>query len=248
MLVAATRLPAQEALHLRLNLPAFRMDVLEGATRWYSYSVSIGMKKFRTPTGEFAMSRLEWNPWWFPPDEAWARKEKITPPGPDNPMGRVKLHLRDVYYVHGTPFEMSIGTAASHGCIRMKNEDVIALARVVQRYTGAQITESATDSLATMLYESRVVQLPRPVRVAVVYELAEVRDGILDVYPDIYSGRHGSPRMHVLAALARGGYDTTLVDAKEVGRVLKRAKRVPRAVLVSAILKIPQMQRAPAVE
>jgi len=39
-------------------------------------------------------------------------------------LGHYRLKLGDGYQIHGTPFQKSIGTSASHGCIRMTDEDI----------------------------------------------------------------------------------------------------------------------------
>jgi lipoprotein-anchoring transpeptidase ErfK/SrfK len=99
-------------ISLALNVPAFRLDVMEDGERTRSYAVAVGSIEYPTPRGQYAITRVEWNPWWIPPESDWARDEKPTPPGPANPMGRVKLHFRPTYYLHGTPSERSIGSAA----------------------------------------------------------------------------------------------------------------------------------------
>lgn len=225
-----------DAVTLRLNLPAMRVDLLEGPVVTRSYDVAIGDRRFRTPVGAFEVTRVVWNPWWIPPETEWARKEQITPPGPANPMGKVKLLLSGPYYLHGTPFPASIGHAASHGCIRMRNEDAIELARLLQDESGAAIDAAATDSLAGTLYETRAVELPRPIPVRVVYELAEVRGDSLSLYPDVYRGRHGSPRAHLMAALAGGGFDTTRVDRPMLRSVLATATRGRLTIALDRIL------------
>ncbi|WP_406855391.1 L,D-transpeptidase [Alsobacter sp. KACC 23698] len=72
-------------------------------------------------------------PAWSPPAEVKRdnpRMPNVIPPGPRNPMGARALTLAGgEYAIHGTTRGMraSIGTAASYGCIRMYNEDVIDL-------------------------------------------------------------------------------------------------------------------------
>jgi lipoprotein-anchoring transpeptidase ErfK/SrfK len=72
-------------------------------------------------------------PAWSPPAEVKRdnpRMPNLIPPGPNNPMGARALTLAGgEYAIHGTTRKMraSIGTAASYGCIRMFNEDVIDL-------------------------------------------------------------------------------------------------------------------------
>ena len=228
-----------EQLALRLNLPAFRLDVLLDGRVVRSYPVAVGATRYATPRGGFEITRVVWNPWWYPPKSAWARKEKITPPGPKNPMGKVKLQMRGPYFLHGTPWPLSIGSAASHGCIRMLNEDAIALARLVQSAGGAAIDSATTDSLAGPLYDTRELDLRRPVPFIIVYDLAEVRADTLYVYPDVYRVGHGAPRAHVLAALARAEYVTAAVDQAILRRVLARATRRPQAVWVDSLFTLP---------
>jgi lipoprotein-anchoring transpeptidase ErfK/SrfK len=49
--------------------------------------------------------------------------------------------MRRYIYIHGTPDEAALGTAASHGCIRMRNADVIALFELVEPGTRVEIVE-----------------------------------------------------------------------------------------------------------
>lgn len=41
-----------------------------------------------------------WNAWWRPTESDWARKERPTAPGWDNPVGRVKLHVTGLVFLH----------------------------------------------------------------------------------------------------------------------------------------------------
>jgi len=103
------------------------------------YDVAVGTKKHPTPMGTFTISHIVWNPAWHPPDAKWAKGKKATGPGdPDNPMKVVKLFFQEPdYYIHGTDQEDTLGAAASHGCIRMSQQDVYDLARFVQENAGA---------------------------------------------------------------------------------------------------------------
>lgn len=216
---------AGDSIRLVLNIPAFRLDLLRGNVRLRSFSVATGMPGFPTPVGEFEIARIVWNPWWYPPDSPWARRERVTPPGPENPMGRVKLLMRGPYYLHGTPWESSIGQAASHGCIRMSDDDAIALARMLQRATGAAISEHTVDSLTSVARTTREVELPHAVPVRIEYTLAEVRDDSLLVHPDVY-GRSTAPRrVLLLGALVGAGVDTASLNRTALDSLLVRANR-----------------------
>lgn len=122
-------LSAQETPRLRvdLNIPTLRVAVYEGDRLVRSYPVAVGQVGHETPEGTFTISRADWNPSWHPPAREWAKDARVTPPGPNNPMGRVKLFFAPLYYIHGTPDRESLGTRASHGCVRMLNEDAVAL-------------------------------------------------------------------------------------------------------------------------
>ena len=72
-------------LSLELNIPAMRLDLRRGRELVHSYTVAVGMRAYTTPVGTFSLHEITWNPWWYPPASPWARKEKITLPGPSNP-------------------------------------------------------------------------------------------------------------------------------------------------------------------
>jgi murein L,D-transpeptidase YcbB/YkuD len=220
-----------------VNVPAFRVDVYVGDSVVQSMPIAVGMRSFRTPRGEFSITSVEWNPWWIPPDRAWARKEKPTPPGPSNPMGRVKINFQPLYFLHGTPLEESIGSAASHGCIRMKNADAIELARLVERF-GAPMFSHGNHGYATAeTLATRTIHLDDPVPLEIRYDLVEVRDGRVSVYRDIYGLATRSMREEVFATLTRYGIDTTRVDTMAARTLLRRVPAKGRSVAVDSLVK-----------
>ncbi len=102
------------------------------------YGVGVGRAGLEF-TGQAVIERKEEWPSWRPTDNMIAREpEKYAkyadglPGGPDNPLGARALYLYengiDTYYrIHGTTQPDSIGTSVSSGCIRLRNEDIIAL-------------------------------------------------------------------------------------------------------------------------
>ena len=141
---AAIRQPARrmENFGLIVDLSDRRLYVMSGSDVVRTFPVAIGEEGYDTPDGSFTIRRMIWNPDWRPPPSAWARDKKYEAPGsPGNPMGRVKMFFREPdYYIHGTGLASSLGNARSHGCIRMRNIDVVDLfnrvpvgARVVVR-------------------------------------------------------------------------------------------------------------------
>lgn len=96
-----------------------------------SYPVAIGRSGWETPTGKFeVMQRVKEPTWQHPFTEA------IVPPGKDNPLGArwIGFWTDGTNFIgfHGTPHPELIGQAVSHGCVRMKNEHIIALFEQVE--------------------------------------------------------------------------------------------------------------------
>jgi lipoprotein-anchoring transpeptidase ErfK/SrfK len=85
-----------------------------------TYRVAVGMAKYPTPTGTLRIVKKEVDPTWDPPNSDWAAGMGPIPPGPGNPLGTRWMGLNSPGIgIHGTYASSSIGTAASHGCIRM---------------------------------------------------------------------------------------------------------------------------------
>jgi len=231
LLLLATRIDGQPVaapqagLSIEINVPAYRLDVRGDTGIVRSFPVAVGMRRYPTPTGDFEITEVHWNPWWRPPDSPWAEKDTVTPPGPRNPMGKVKLPLGSVLYVHGTPQVASIGTAASHACIRMRNTDAVALAKLVQEYTGTDVPEAATDSLLRRWRPNRRIALESPVPVRIVYHLVELHGDTLVVHPDVYRRGRVTIEADALALLATAGYDTATVDRDLIRSVAEKGAR-----------------------
>ena len=75
---AAAQQPAPRELRIVVNIPAGRLHVYEGGTLTRNYPVSVGMRKHQTPAGQYRISRVVWNPWWHPPEAAWAASHSRT--------------------------------------------------------------------------------------------------------------------------------------------------------------------------
>lgn len=89
------------------------------------YRIAIGQPAHPTPTGDYEVIDLQVNPTWFPPNSPWAAGLGPVPPGPGNPLGTRWIGTSaPAIGIHGTYADSSIGTAASHGCIRMHIPDV----------------------------------------------------------------------------------------------------------------------------
>lgn len=223
-IAAATPSPARAQLHVDINIPALKLVVWDGQERIADYPIAVGLLEFPTPTGDFTISHAEWNPWWYPPTHReWARNERPTPPGPNNPMGRVKLFFMPLYFIHGTPAGESIGTPASHGCVRMRNEDVIELARLLHERAAPQVSAARLDELARPAAATRRVDFQDEIRITIRYDPVVVEQSEIFVYPDIYARSAVHPES-VYQAFLREGYDISELDHSDVRRFAERAR------------------------
>jgi lipoprotein-anchoring transpeptidase ErfK/SrfK len=114
-----------------------------GAQLLRKFGVATGQSVYPTPTGTFSIVDMQLNPWWRPPDSAWARGKQPIPPGPGNPLGTRWMGLSAPGVgIHGTPDDASIGYSASHGCIRMHIPDAEWLFHHVKLGTPVVITDT----------------------------------------------------------------------------------------------------------
>ena len=226
-----------------VNIPAGRLELMLGDSLVRSYPVSVGSAAYPTPVGSFVLATVIWNPWWRPPPESdWARNRKPEPPGPANPMGRVKLHMDELIFIHGTTAEGRLGAPASHGCIRMSNPDVIDLAKRLHRYADPEVTEARLDSLSAAGREERRSVMARMVRMRVTYQVAETRGGRFHVYPDVYAQAGAEYTGRLRRELARAGVDTASLPAPAMARLRQGAARGGASF---ALADIPSLRPLP---
>ncbi|NES68891.1 MAG: L,D-transpeptidase [Okeania sp. SIO2D1] len=116
----------EREMRLVLNLSERKLYLYQGKKQTESYSVSVGKATTPTPTGEFTIFQMVENPVW---EDPWTGE--IHPAGEDSPLGLrwIGFWTDDENYIgfHGTPTISSLGEASSNGCVRMRNEDVLAL-------------------------------------------------------------------------------------------------------------------------
>jgi len=222
-------------VELNLNLPAFRLDVFEDGVHTRSYRVAVGMPKYRTPRGDFHVTSIEWNPWWIPPDREWAKNERTTPPGWSNPMGRVKLNFLPLYFMHGTPLETSLGHAESHGCVRLSNQDALALALLLHRAATPELDSTWIDTLVANTSRSERVDLMHPVPLRIRYVLAEIVNDTLLLHRDIYALDGRSEFQRALEALRSSGIAADLIDETRLRTSLRSTTRRPARIPVASL-------------
>jgi lipoprotein-anchoring transpeptidase ErfK/SrfK len=109
---------------------SFQLRLYKNLKLQKQYTVAVGALGFDTPAGMYEIQNKAVNPAWSVPNSDWAGglAGTVVPGGvPENPLKARWLGIYDGAGIHGTDQTYSLGTAASHGCIRMAIPDVIEL-------------------------------------------------------------------------------------------------------------------------
>ncbi|MGH3664857.1 MAG: L,D-transpeptidase family protein [Egibacteraceae bacterium] len=108
-----------------------KLYLYQGGEITNEWTVAVGTSGYPTPTGHYSVTEKRYLPTWVNPDPTgWgASMPTSIGPGPGNPLGVRALNWSapGAIRFHGTEAITSLGTAASHGCVRMSNNDVIQL-------------------------------------------------------------------------------------------------------------------------
>lgn len=157
-------------VELTASLSARLLTVRRGDSVLKTYAVAVGQERYPTPTGTYVIRKMIWNPSWRPPPDAdWARGKTAKGPGdPGNPMKTVKIFFREPdYYIHGTGAVESLGSASSHGCLRMDPAEVADLGKLIMEHGGQPRDENWFWRILHSRREEKVVYLDNPVSLTV---------------------------------------------------------------------------------
>ncbi len=127
--VTTARLRAKYRSYIIVDRDSFTLRFYRRLKLSRTYPIAVGMQGLETPAGLYDIQWKQTNPSWYVPNEPWAGSlaGRVIPPGPDNPIKARWMAFNGGAGIHGTADRASIGTNASHGCIRMYVEDVVAL-------------------------------------------------------------------------------------------------------------------------
>jgi L,D-transpeptidase ErfK/SrfK len=205
------RLPTQHVLPdgphrgLVVNLPELQLYDFTRPGEPEVLAVAIGDEMDPSLIGEFRIGRKRERPEWRVPKSIRAEKPElpeVVPPGPDNPLGDHWLTIGGTSYgLHGTNNRWSIGREATHGCLRLYNEDVAKL----------------------------YARTPEKTPIRLVYQTVKLglRDGeiLVEAHPDRY-GRDPERLAHAYGRLAGLGLLAS-IDADAVRRAVDEARGEP---------------------
>jgi len=132
--VTRSEVAAKYPSYLTLDRGTFTLRLWQHLKLAKEYTVAVGMEGLETPEGLYDIQEKEENPVWNVPDSAWAGSlaGQTIPPGPSNPIKARWMGIYEGAGIHGTEETYSLGTAGSHGCIRMAIPDVEELYDLVE--------------------------------------------------------------------------------------------------------------------
>ena len=205
----------QPDLRLTLNVPSFRLTLWQNGKEVKSWYIGVGLKDHPIYIGDRKATQLIWNPDWIPPNSPWVSEIKTVTSGevikasdPRNPLGKMKIPLGDRYLIHQAASVTDVGNLVSHGCVRMLRSELYDLA---EKIIAARSLEVSPKRIAAAKRSSRmlVVNLEEPVPVDINYDTIVVEEGVLHIYPDVYSRRTNTirkdcgPSLRLLALIRR---------------------------------------------
>jgi lipoprotein-anchoring transpeptidase ErfK/SrfK len=127
--VTTDQVAAQYPVYLTLNRAAFTLTLWKDLKKAKSYTVAVGQQGLETPAGLYHIQDKQVNPSWQVPNSSWAGSlaGQTIPPGPLDPIKARWMGIFNGAGIHGTDETWSLGSAVSHGCVRMSIPDVIEL-------------------------------------------------------------------------------------------------------------------------
>jgi L,D-transpeptidase ErfK/SrfK len=200
--------PRADARGLVIDVAAFRLFDFATAGEPEVFHVAVGDAADPTLLGRFRVGEKRVEPFWHVPTSIQREKPElppVVPPGPENPLGERWMTIGTTSYgIHGTNNPWSIGREATHGCVRLYDEE---MRRLFDRTPPGTPIE--------------IVYQP--------YKWGREGDTILlEAHPDLYA-RFERPLDEALAWPSELGLLDAL-DLVRVTEVLAEARGVPEAV------------------
>jgi lipoprotein-anchoring transpeptidase ErfK/SrfK len=127
--VTIADLASRYPTYITIDRAAFTLRLWKNLKLVKSYPIAVGMQGLATPAGTYTIDDKQVNPAWHVPNSDWAGDlaGQVIPPGPEDPLKARWMGFYNGAGIHGTDETSSIGTYASHGCVRMLIPDVIEL-------------------------------------------------------------------------------------------------------------------------
>ncbi len=135
MLPTSFILPNARRRGVVVNIAEYRLYFYyqqDGQEMVATFPISIGRMDWKTPLGDWKVTRKRTRPTWRPPKSIIAEYAadgevlpRVVPPGPENPLGDYAINISAPgYLIHGTNRPRGVGMQVTHGCLRMLPEDI----------------------------------------------------------------------------------------------------------------------------
>jgi lipoprotein-anchoring transpeptidase ErfK/SrfK len=128
--VTVKDLPRIYGTVITIEKATFKLRLFKRLRLSKTYGVATGMPAYPTPSGLFNIQNKQVNPTWTAPNSPWAGEmagQSVSGGAANNPLKARWMGIANGVGIHGTGQEWSIGSQASHGCLRMRVADVIDL-------------------------------------------------------------------------------------------------------------------------
>lgn len=125
--VTKADLAARYPTYLTVDRSSFTLTLWKDLEVAKKYTVAVGQPKYPTPTGLYSIGSKQVDPVWNVPNSDWAGElagTVVRGGTAENPLKSRWMGITDGVGIHGTDVVESLGTAASHGCIRMSVPEV----------------------------------------------------------------------------------------------------------------------------
>jgi hypothetical protein len=210
---------------LTVNIPAFQLTLWQDGKEIKSYPIGVGRADFPLPVGARLATSIIWNPEWVPPDSSWVAESDEVFPGetvyaedPRNPLGKIKVTLGRGILIHEAAKPSDIGGLVSHGCVRMRTEDIYDLTEKIIAACQLHVEPELIEQ-AKMTTERLAVKLDPPVYVDINYDTVVIEGSALRIYRDVY--KRGGDRLEtLLAELRSNGIDDLQLDESLLRQML----------------------------
>jgi L,D-transpeptidase ErfK/SrfK len=197
-------LPDAPAKGLVINVPEMRLYDFT-VEPMEVFAAAIGDEADRSLEGEYKIGQKRENPAWHVPASIRAEKPElpaVVPAGPDNPLGSRWMTIgKTSYGIHGTNVRWSIGRQATHGCVRLYEDEIQRLYK-----------RTPTGTPLRMLYQ--------PFKWGV-----QGQDLYLEVHPDLYA-KYPGPLAEALRTPRALGL-LRHIDLERTWRAVDEARGVP---------------------
>jgi lipoprotein-anchoring transpeptidase ErfK/SrfK len=134
---------------LVVSIPDRKLALIENGDVVSVFAIAVGKATTPSPVGTFTIINRVSHPTYY-------KAGKVVGPGVANPVGTRWIGLSQKGYgIHGTDTPRSIGFAKSHGCIRLRNQDVEQLFERVRTGDVVELHGERTPELALLFGERR---------------------------------------------------------------------------------------------